>query len=176
MSEQPEPTLIEFALFNQWANQKLLEVCTTIDPELLDADIPGSAGSIRKTFRHLLHAEAGFVFRVTGSAPRPEFDWEADPSLEEMAKYAGQLGHAYLEMIQKVSPTGNVHEESDTWSFDYQTRVVFMSIFYHGISHRTDITTFLNRQDVEVPELDVWAYQDVYPERFGVRLEIKDQG
>ena len=53
--------------------------------------------------------------------------------------------------------------------FDYQARLIFMSVVYHGIAHRTDITTLLNSKGVRLPELDVWGYCDAYPERFQSR-------
>lgn len=46
METQPEPTLVEFVRYNQWANQQLLTVCMDLDEELLTADIQGTAGSI----------------------------------------------------------------------------------------------------------------------------------
>ena len=75
-----------------------------------------------------------------------------------------------IDTIQRVSPTDNVHEENKEWRFDYQARLIFMSQIYHGIAHRTDITTFLNRQGVALPELDVWGYQEAYPDRFQAKL------
>lgn len=169
-TEQPEPTLVEFVRFNSWANQQLLAICMGLEGETVSADITGSAGSILETFGHLLRAEAGFLYRIHGTAPRPDFDWEANPSLKQMAAFAEQLGEASLETVEQVWPTQNVHEEANGWTFDYHARLIFMSYIYHGIAHRTDITTFLNKHGVELPELDVWGYQEDFPERFDARL------
>jgi hypothetical protein len=46
-----------------------------------------------------------------------------------------------------------------------------MSLVYHGIAHRTDITTFLHRRGVVLPELDVWGYQEQAPDRFKAKLK-----
>ena len=170
METQPEPTLVEFVRYNQWANQQLLSICKELEEGLLSADIPGTAGSILETFGHLLRAEAGFLKRIHGTSPQPDFSWDANPSLTQMATFSTQLGVAFLDTIQYVSPTENVHEESSTWSFDYQARLIFMSLVYHGIAHRTDVTTFLNRQGVDLPELDVWGYQEAYPDHFQTKL------
>lgn len=170
METQPEPTLAEFVLYNQWANQQLLTICLNLDEELLTAPIYGAAGSIRETFGHLLRAEAGFLKRIHGTGPQPAFQWEDEPSLAQMATFAVQVGEAFMETIESVSPTRNVHEEGGGWSFDYQARLIFMSLAYHGIAHRTDITTFLNSRGVVLPELDVWGYQEAYPHRFQAKL------
>lgn len=170
MELQPEPTLVEFVRYNQWANQQLLTICMNLDENLLTANIQGTAGSILETFGHLLRAEAGFLQRIHGTSPQPAFNWEDGPSLAQMATFAAQVGEAFMDTIQHVSPTANVHEEDNGWTFDYQARLIFMSLAYHGIAHRTDITTFLNNQGVVLPELDVWGYQEAHPDRFQAKL------
>jgi uncharacterized damage-inducible protein DinB len=163
METQPEKTIVEFVRFNQWANQALLAACMDLDERMLTVTIPGAYGSIHETFSHLLRAEAGFLKRIHGSGPQPAFNWKNDPSLAQMAAFSTQVSEAFLDTIKYISPTQNVHEEGNGWSFDYQARIIFMSLIYHGIAHRTDITTFLNNQDVTVPELDVWGYETSYP-------------
>jgi uncharacterized damage-inducible protein DinB len=170
METQPEPTLVEFVLYNQWANQQLLTICMNLGEDLLTASIPGAYGSIRETFSHLLRAEAGFLKRIHGTGPQPAFQWEEGPSLAQMATFAAEVGEAFMETIQRVPPTQNVHEEGNGWTFDYQARLIFMSLFYHGVAHRSDMTTFLNSRGVALPELDVWGYQSAHPDRFQAKV------
>ena len=170
METQPEPTLVEFVRYNQWANQQLLALCMTLNEDLLATKIPGGYGSIRETFGHLLQAETGFLKRIHGAGPQPAFEWEESPSLAQLATFAAQVGEAFLDTIQRVPPTQNVHEAGDGWTFDYQARLIFMSLVYHGVAHRTDMTTFLNSRGVAVQELDVWGYQSAEPERFQAKV------
>jgi uncharacterized damage-inducible protein DinB len=170
MDTQPEPTLVEFARYNQWANQQLLTICMDLDEGLLSADIQGTPGSILETFGHILRAEARFLKRIHGTSPQPAFKWEDGPSLAQMATFSVQVGEAFMHAIHRISPTENVHEEDGNWTFDYQARLIFMSQIFHGIAHRTDITTFLSSQGIELPELDVWGYQEEFPDRFKAKL------
>lgn len=170
MEMYPEPTLVQFVHYNHWANQQLLMICTNLGDDLLTASIPGTYGSIRETFRHLLQAEAGFLQRIHGSGPQPVFRWEDDPSLAQIATFATHVAEAFLDTIQRIPPTQHVHEEGNGWIFDYHARLIFMSLCYHGIAHRTDITTFLSSRGVALPELDIWAYQSAYPDRFAARI------
>lgn len=170
METQPEPTLVEFVRYNQWANQQLLTICMNLDEDLLTANIPGAYGSIRETFSHLLRAEAGFLKRIYGTDPQIAFEWEEESGLAQMALFAAQVAEAFVDTIQCVPPTQNVHEEGNGWTFDYQARLIFMSLFYHGVAHRTDITTFLSSRGVVLPELDVWGYQSAYPARFQAKV------
>jgi uncharacterized damage-inducible protein DinB len=171
METQPEATLVEFVCYNQWANQQLLSICMNLDKDLLTADIQGTIGSILETLGHILRAEAGFLKRIHGTSSQPSFKWEENPSLVQMAAYADQVSDAFIDTVGRVSPTDNVHEEDNSWTFDYQARLIFMSLIFHGIAHRTDITTFLNSRDVSLPELDVWGYQEQYPDRFQAKLK-----
>ena len=170
MPYQPEPTVIEFFQYNHWANQELMCICIKLSDEIITANLPGSYGSIRDTFAHILKAEISFLKRIHGTYPQPGFTWEENPSLSQMMAYETELNEALLDTLQRVPVTQNVHEEGDGWTFDYQARLIFMSVVYHGMAHRTDITTVLNQKGISLPELDVWGYQSASPERFQARV------
>lgn len=170
MPYQPEPTVIEFFQYNHWANQELMRICIKLSDEIITANLPGSYGSIRDTFAHILKAEISFLKRIHGTYPQPGFTWEENPSLSQMMAYETELNEALLDTLQRVPVTQNVHEEGDGWTFDYQARLIFMSVVYHGMAHRTDITTVLNQKGISLPELDVWGYQSASPERFQARV------
>lgn len=138
METPPEPTLVEFVLYNQWANQQLLAVCMNVDEDLLNAGMPGAYGTILETFAHILRAEASFLKRIHGTCPQPAFSLEESPMLAQMAIYEAELGEAFLDTIKRVSPTQNVHEEGNGMTFDYQARVIFMSLVYRGQRLRCD--------------------------------------
>lgn len=158
--------MIEFFQYNHWANQELLRICITLDDEIITASIPGSYGSICDTFTHILKAEISFLRRIHGTYPKPVFKWEENPSLSEMMAYETTLHETFLDTLHRFPATQNVHEEGDGWTFDYQARLIFMSVVYHGIAHRTDITTALTNKGISLPELDVWGYESTYPERY----------
>ena len=170
MPYRPEPTVIEFFQYNHWANQELMRICIKLSDEIITANLPGSYGSIRDTFAHILKAEISFLKRIHGTYPQPGFTWEENPSLSQMMAYETELNEALLDTLQRVPVTQNVHEEGDGWTFDYQARLIFMSVVYPGITHRTDITTVLNQKGISLPELDVWGYQSASPERFQARV------
>jgi len=170
MSQQLEPTMIEFFEYNHWANKELMGICINISDEIITADIPGAYGSIIDTFTHILKAEISFLKRIHGAYPEPDFMWEEKPSLSQMMAYETVLNDALVDTLQRVPANQNIREVGKGWIFDYQARLIFMSVVYHGIAHRTDITTVLNKKGVILPELDVWGYASAYPERFQARM------
>jgi len=42
MSAEPEPTLLAFVQYNQWANQELMALCATLDVGVVEAANPGA--------------------------------------------------------------------------------------------------------------------------------------
>ena len=170
MSHLLEPTMIELFEYNHWANQKLMTICMGLSDEMIVVSVSGSYGSIRDTFAHILKAEISFLKRIHGVYPEPNFKWDDHPDLSQMVAYEDVLHKALLGTLQSVPATQNVHEEGNGWTFDYQARLIFMSVVYHGVAHRTDITTALNGNGVSLPELDVWGYCSAYPERFQSRM------
>jgi uncharacterized damage-inducible protein DinB len=169
MTHQPESTLLELIRYNQWATQQLLMICMGLDESQLTTPIPGAYGTVRRTFDHLLQAEADYIGRITGTRPAPPFRWEDGTSLEQLHAFAGQLGQAFRDVIERVPPTQNVHEEENGLTMDYHARHLFMQVITHGIEHRVNITTHLNALGVALPELDSWGYLFAHAERFDLR-------
>jgi len=169
MDTQPEPTLVEFIRYNTWANLQVLATCASLSEDQLAAPVPGAYGSVRDTFRHMLRAEADYIGRITGAPPEPSFNWDDKPSLAEQSAFAAQTGAAFLDVVQRVPPTQNVHEEENGFTMDYLAIQLYMQVINHGIEHRTNITTFLAGQGVQVPEIDNWGYMWAHTDRFRVK-------
>ena len=169
MNAHPESTFMEFILYNNWANQQVLQACQNLREDQLEAAIPGAYGTIRETLGHIIRAEAYYLKLLTGSYPQPRFNWEAPPGLTELAAYATQIGAALVEMAQRVRPTDQAVEEDNGNEFRYHALAVFIQIINHGIEHRTNITTILNQGLQKPPDVDGWGYLNAHPERFDIK-------
>ena len=101
MSDQPEPTMVELFQYNHWANQELMAICMGLSDEMMVASNPGQPyGSIRETFAHILKAEISFLKRIHGIYPEPDFRWEDNPGLSQMAAYEATLNNALLDTLR----------------------------------------------------------------------------
>ena len=49
-----------------WATQKLIALCQSVDPALIDATTPGTYGTIRSTLVHLVNADRNYYRRLCG--------------------------------------------------------------------------------------------------------------
>lgn len=166
MNARSESTFMEFILYNNWANQQVLQACQNLSEDQLAAMIPGAYGTIRDTLGHIIRGEAHYLRLLTGSSPQPHFQWEAQPGLVEITVYATQVGKALVDTAERVRPTDQVVEEADGKLFYYHALALFIQIINHGIEHRTNITTILNQGLQTPPEVDGWAYLDAHPDRF----------
>jgi len=158
--------LIEFIQYNHWANQQVLQACQKLSEDQLATAMPGAYGTIRSTLEHIIRAEAGYLRLLTGNRPQPPFQWEDKPGVEEMSGYAGQVGDALLEAAQRISPTARIDQEIDGRQLHYQALAVFIQIINHGVEHRTNITTILNRGLQTPPDVDGWSYLLTHLDRF----------
>ena len=170
MDALSESTLMEFILYNNWANQQVLEACQNLNEDQLAVAMPGAYGTIRATLEHIIEGEAYYVALLTGHRPQPPFQWEAKPGLAEMRVYATQVGNALVDAINHVRPTDRVDEEEQGNKFHYQARAVFIQIINHGIEHRTNIMTILSAGQHPSPSGDGWGYLSAHPDRFGYEV------
>ncbi len=162
-------TLVEFILYNNWANQAVLKACQDLSEDQLATPIPGAYGTVRETLEHIVRAEAGYVRLLTGNRPQPPFKWEAGPSVAEMAAYSALVGNALVDAAQHVPPSSQIDQEIDGRQLHYQALAVFIQVINHGVEHRTNITTILNQGLQTPPEVDGWGYLMTHLDR----LELK---
>jgi len=167
MNKANDSTLYEFILYNNWANQQVLQACQNLSEDQLSTKMPGAYGTIRETLEHIIRGEAGYVRLLTGNRPAPPFKWDDKPSLAEMASYSIQIGNALVETVKQIPPTKTIDQEVDGKKLHYQALALFIQIINHGIEHRTNITTILNQGLQTPPEVDGWGYLMSHPDRFG---------
>jgi uncharacterized damage-inducible protein DinB len=173
MTARPESTFIEFVLYNNWANQQVLQACQDLSEDQLAATTPGAYGTIHRTLGHIVAAEADYVGRLTGASPQPPFKWEDRPSVAGIAAFAAQVAGALLEAAHRIAPTHLVHEEEDGNTLDYQARALFLQVINHGIEHRTNITTILSGLGLPAPEVDGWGYIWTHQDRFELKANAE---
>lgn len=118
--------IVEFIHYNNWANQRILEVCRGLDEDQLAFNAPGTFGTIRATLVHIIRAEAGYVSLLTGSRPKPSFEWDANPGLSEMTEYSKKVGDALVQAALTVRPTDVIHQHRQDETINYKAIVLMI--------------------------------------------------
>jgi uncharacterized damage-inducible protein DinB len=147
--------LLELIQHKTWATRKLIELCQSLDPALVETTAPGTYGTIRKTLVHLVNADRSYYRRLCGEQPweRMNEDTTALETLRErfdevVAGWESLARDAALADRDLQYPKGEVVKGG----------VVFAQSIHHGDVHRAHVLSILGSHSLEVPELDLWEY------------------
>ena len=124
----------DLARHNAWATDQVLACCRGLDEPTLNATVPGTYGTISATLRHLLRAEASYLYRLTGAWP--EHPWPGDEAvgLGVLAARASTLASVWERFIAQA--------------------------FHHASEHRAQICTILGALGHEPPDVSAWGYAE----------------
>jgi uncharacterized damage-inducible protein DinB len=163
-----ETGLADFFKQNLWANLRLLDVCSKLSDEQLDASMNGTFGSVRETLIHLFAAEERYVSRLTGQRFEPALS-ERDPfpGFDELRQRARQTGEELVAIIQQEATNQILHIVYDGESHEVPALFVLIQAINHATDHRSQVATLLTQQEITPPELDGWSYYAAIYERQG---------
>ena len=149
--------LQRFFEHNLWANLQILQACSSLTDEQLDAE-PQSAtkGTIRLTLTHLVESEQGYLSDLTGVKSR--FDSETSPSFSELQSFLSDSGERFLalakdELNERLST--QVHTED---GYTIEPWALMLQAINHATEHREQIKSMLTALGVKPPRVDGWAY------------------
>jgi uncharacterized damage-inducible protein DinB len=147
------------ALFRHktWATIALVDFCRGMPEAVLDAATPGTYGTIRDTFHHLVRAEESYFARVSGRRFFEPLE-DRQVGLDELATRIERLGAEWETFAGDEQAQARMVTTSDGWRL--ATAYVMAQAVHHAGDHRTHILSVLSAHGVEVPEVDVWSYAD----------------
>jgi uncharacterized damage-inducible protein DinB len=152
---------------NSWATRQVLDFCRRLRPEQLQATVTGTYGTILSTLQHIIEAEAGYRFRLSGDEPawRKRVKDTADlTALAEMVDDMAAFWNRFIDadfdpdrsMRYSIDRSGNGRREIE--EVDVKAGVLVAQVLNHGNEHRAQIFTILTTIGIEPPELDGWLY------------------
>jgi uncharacterized damage-inducible protein DinB len=143
-----------------WATVRLLDTCLALSPEQLEADVPGTYGSILATMRHLVGADSSYLFALTGGRI-PVID-EDQMDLPELRTVMEGNGAAWSSLLTRdLDPDVVVVRHRDDGSESHAPMGVRLAqALHHGTDHRSQICTALTTLAVEPPAIDVWDFAE----------------
>ncbi len=150
----PEP-IREIFKYHYWATFTIMDHLATLPPERLNDSVPGTAGPIIDTMKHLVRADRLYQLLIDDQ-PRPPRD-ERTYTLQELRDQFEAQTKRWEEILDHVDdydPTLH-NEEGD---FPHARDLLITQAIHHGNDHRTHICTILGAMGQEVPEIDEWTY------------------
>ena len=143
-----------------WATLKLLDACLVLSPEQLETAVPGTYGSILETVRHLVGADASYLFALTGG--RVAAIDEDHMDLRELRSVMERNGAAWSSLLaQDLDADAVVVRHRDDGSESHApTGIRLAQALHHGTDHRSQVCTALTVLGVEPPPIDLWDFAD----------------
>ena len=143
---------------NNWANYQMIQACSAVSDEQLDAE-PQSAtiGSIRSTLLHLVSAQRGYLSLLTVPVAVRSDPPLAFAQLQQSARTSGEA----LLALAKAQPARLPNATLQTMDgFYVEPWVVLVQIINHATEHREQIKSMLSNLGITPPDIDGWTYAE----------------
>lgn len=141
---------------NNWANQHIIQVCTALSDEQLDAE-PQSVtkGSIRRTLIHLVSSQHSYLRTLT--RPLEERLDSITLDFNELEVSVRMSGEGLLALAKgDQTPLGDRLQTTDGYSVE--PWVVMLQALNHAHEHREQICSMLSTLGITPPDLDGWSF------------------
>jgi len=141
-----------------WATLRVVDACRTLSPEQLAAAVPGTYGSILETVRHLVGADASYLFVTSGE--RTPLIHEERLGLPELRAVMEGNGAAWALLLgEDLNPDAVLVRRRDDGSETHAPLGIRLAqALHHGTDHRSQLCTALTMLGVEPPAIDVWDF------------------
>ena len=146
---------------NAWATKELLAFCGALTPDQLQAEAPGTYGTILSTLQHIIGADGRYGFRLAGIDPRTQPSPEDVDDLSELSRMAEDRARSWDELATSHFDPERIVRAVDMETgelYEVRAGVLVAQALNHGNEHRAQIYTILTTIGVDPPELDGWHY------------------
>jgi uncharacterized damage-inducible protein DinB len=150
-----ENILVKLFEHNNWANMQIIQACSALSDEQLDAE-PQSAtqGSIRSTLMHLVSSQRGYLALLILPV---EERLHSAPAITDLQESAGISGEGLLALVRDNSNFPKTRLQT-TDGYYVEPWVVMVQIINHATEHREQIKSMLSALGVTPPNIDGWDY------------------
>jgi len=139
---------LDYALYNIWANKRLINDLSEQNDELLSQQLIGSFPTIRATVLHIWSAETGWLSRLNGKG------WEASKvtafsgTNKELFQAWQQTSEEFKKFIDKVALEKEIQFEHKGVQFSIPSREIIQTVFNHGSYHRGQVVMMMRQLGV----------------------------
>jgi uncharacterized damage-inducible protein DinB len=145
-----------------WATLRLFDSCMELTPEQLQTAAPGTYGSILDTARHIVGADASYLF-VTTRERTARID-EDRMDLPQLRAQMETHGAAWSQLLEdELDPDAVLVRHRDDGSETHAPLGIRLAqVLHHGTDHRSQICTSLTTLGIEPPWIDVWDFGEAH--------------
>lgn len=143
-----------------WATMTLIDALEDLPAERLDAEIPGTYGSVVDTLNHLVEADSRYLVRIYAPTPPPAQVHPPRPPAAlrtQIQGNAARWGQA-LDQLEAGGLDATIEAKDGYPRTSHAEGLLMLQAVHHGNDHRTQICSTLGALGLEVPELDGWEF------------------
>ena len=141
---------------NNWANSKIIEACSALTDQQIDAP-PQSAteGTIRSTLLHLVVAQYNYLRLLT--LPIEERQDRVWIEFNEIKESLQNSGEELLQLARDTSklPAARIQTRD---GYYVEPWVIMVQSINHATEHREQIKSMLTALGITPPSIDGWDY------------------
>ena len=147
--------------YNLWMNERLFDLCRSIDDAERKSDKAAFFGSIHGTLNHILYGDLAFMSRFTGiPAVVPELGVDLYDDFDDLWQSRSSLDNRICEWSSTLTAGWLEEELTYTSEVDGITRtipkwVLVVHMLNHQTHHRGQITTILSQMALDVGTTDI---------------------
>ncbi|WP_118973032.1 DinB family protein [Taibaiella koreensis] len=151
-----------FAAYNFWANTTLINWLRTKPASLMDAEVPSSFPTIRRTLIHILQTQQ-YWFSVISKTEFQPFDTEATTE----AAFQGLLDHSatvatYIKEMTEEDLQDKTLVTSPWFECNFNNFEYLIQFVNHGTYHRGQVITIGRNLDLTDAPMTDYNYYNIY--------------
>lgn len=156
--DRDDVALVTLLRHHMWANLRLIEWCSSLDPGALNATAPGTYGQVHRTLAHIVQGDGFYLALITGQPEAHRIDFDNLPSLPQLHDYCAHSGQALIDLAGRLRGSDIIRWQDDGLDVAIPAGLMFVQIINHATEHRTHVTTVLSQRGLTHPSLSGWAY------------------
>lgn len=145
---------------NLWANLTLLDACAALDEAGLGTAAVGTYGAIHDTLRHIVGAEQGYLFQMTGRWPERRLVKDERPDVATLRELGRQTGVALIDVAAAATPDDVIYLHWDDKRWPYPLGMILNQVINHATEHRAQVLTIMTQLGLAPPDLSGWAFAE----------------
>lgn len=152
--------LVEFLKQNTMMNERLVDACSELSAEQLEATVVGTYGTIGATLVHIANSQVSYASKFFGEDRPPRIEELPFPGIAalraEMTK-----GNLRLEEVAAIGDDGRtvqVTGDDPVGTWNMAGRLLLLQAVNHATEHRSQVATILTQLGIEPPDMSGWAF------------------
>lgn len=146
---------IDYALYNIWANKRLIKNLIEQDSKNITQKFIGSFPTIRATILHIWFAETGWLSRLNGNGWEAKKVTEFSGTNQELFEEWQKTSLAFKKFTQTAELEKEIAFEHKGEQFSIPSREIIQTVCNHGSYHRGQVVMMMRQLGItEITQTD----------------------